>query len=667
MKLTPHRPFILLERPTEHTESINAYSARLLEILYLLTEEKGLDDNSRISIESMLFETTSYIPTPLESWTFSYQQSLKRRKLNSFLPKEHPVYPNEALSKILIDNYSQLHRFASSYFNLSLSSHITKYLVELIYSLQCWELYHLINIIPDIEYFLKLIGFEVTPTSFGPIIKPPANYLNDDMLSGLQYPFPYPFYNYSYHSFNSKSEDRKFDGIKINPYTGVDLPHQALATGKHRRRSEIGSRRKSESRVKQESGRNPYLTRSRANSLHRINDPTESDISPSGSEEYDEDDENEEDEEEEDEEDGDLDEYEIAEQPLSTRSRKDSIEARGTEDTRFPMLESNQGSGYSVQNNKPSDVSSSEDDNDKLLADAKDKEQDMGSKARDGPDDPTSPLVQFPSQLKFIQQSPRKTKGLEAQELLLEAQDDKNKKNKSSVIHQCQLTDPTTLRRCLKIFYGKNELLRHQEFVHATKKKIYKCIYCSRNNSKIQSYPRHDSLARHIRRKHGVTGKENKMAVNYAKENVEVIDDPNALVTKQHHFGKPLPHPQYLNLDFTIKPGYAGFLLFSSKDTKPPSPTAKNRVVDVISQPLADSGALQDAQGDEESPTGSAGFQSFRVGGGHDGSNSNQLVAGESVDTLPADANQPVTIAPEPEATPKSQQPPVPEPSPRAP
>ena len=81
--------------------------------------------------------------------------------------------------------------------------------------------------------------------------------------------------------------------------------------------------------------------------------------------------------------------------------------------------------------------------------------------------------------------------------------------------------------------------MRHQEFVHATKKKIYKCIYCARIGAKVQSYPRHDSLARHIRRKHGITGKENKMAVNYAKENVEIID-PDQLITKQHDFQEPV-------------------------------------------------------------------------------------------------------------------------------
>ncbi|KAK7684681.1 hypothetical protein QCA50_012264 [Cerrena zonata] len=206
----------------------------------------------------------------------------------------------------------------------------------------------------------------------------------------------------------------------------------------------------------------------------------------------------------------------------------------------------------------------------------------------------------------------------------LEAEGNQKQNRKSAIIHQCHLSDPNSNKPCLKIFYGKNELLRHQEFVHATKKKIYKCIYCSRSGSKVQSYPRHDSLARHIRRKHGVTGKENKLAVNYAKENVEIIDEsggvpndqelheqnsqqqlpqvgqsPSPTISQQQNLTKqgeqeqtdnnddassgkrkrmssePLPHPQYLNSDFTIKSSYAGFLLFSTRDHVPRGPYKK--------------------------------------------------------------------------------------------
>ena len=258
---------------------------------------------------------------------------------------------------------------------------------------------------------------------------------------------------------------------------------------------------------------------------------------------------------------------------------------------------------HSVKNDKPSDVSSSDEDDEDNNVNNDDEDDDDDDDSISGlqslsnmdsmmyeDEDPFSfksnnPILQFQNQIKFVPQSPKKRNELtESIEGLI---DDPSRK-KSSVIHQCHLTDPSTLRRCLKIFYGKNELLRHQEFVHATKKKIYKCVYCAKSGSKVQSYPRHDSLARHIRRKHGVTGKENKMAVNYAKENVEVIDDPMELVTKMRSFNKPLPHPQFLNSDFTIKTGYAEFMLFNSSTNANDSPTgsqSKNRIVDVISLP----------------------------------------------------------------------------------
>lgn len=141
-------------------------------------------------------------------------------------------------------------------------------------------------------------------------------------------------------------------------------------------------------------------------------------------------------------------------------------------------------------------------------------------------------------------------------------------KSRASVIHQCHLPDPQTYNPCNKIFYGKNELLRHQEFVHATRKRIYKCVYCTKTGSKVQSYPRHDSLARHIRRKHGITGKENKLAVNYAKENVEIIEDPNRTTQSEllEIATRPLPHPQFLNPDYTLKSNYTGFLLFNTRE-----------------------------------------------------------------------------------------------------
>lgn len=143
----------------------------------------------------------------------------------------------------------------------------------------------------------------------------------------------------------------------------------------------------------------------------------------------------------------------------------------------------------------------------------------------------------------------------------------RNHRAKLPLIHQCHLTDPQTFSPCMKIFYGRNELLRHQEFVHATRKKIFKCVYCAKESPKVQSYPRHDSLARHIRRKHGVTGKENKLAVNYAKQHVVIVEDPTKTSADEllELATKPLPHPEFLADDYSLNPNYTGFLLFSTR------------------------------------------------------------------------------------------------------
>ena len=997
-KLYPHRPVVVAEgRPKSHDfesnpyqaqlygngspndtsndpddveaeESIDLYSLSLLELLNLLLEETHLDDSNRISIENSLLELTSYLPKPLQSWTWKHASSQasslsneKQHQLKSAnnFNQSDPIYPNGTLSKIVIDNYTSLLRFSSTYFNLSLASHITRYLVELIYSLQYWEVYHLLYMLPNLEYFLKLIDFEVVDTVYGPLVRPPENYLKDSMLSGLQYPFPYPFYNYSYHSFAQNVDSKKYNRINTIPYEDITLK-DVLPPKKRRGRPKSIS----EPMLKKKPGRkrkNPLtediLVAQSQTTQKDFPSNTESEMSGTESEheglgDYDDipeeeeviilDDEYDEegfDEDMEDDyvEDGamraaafspeassrvastqpDFDrqdkvpQYNAGEredhrlslssppkssppmtqssqytsqdismrlppppqglsptvpyhppppignetqqlkpprlpsvhelpflpqfqqpvphyQPLTGQNRtptivqvrpvlfptasqlspvvqepplpgiqnyqprespsssiptpqvvhshimpqrrsishilptildrhleasphsthtryigqdgfvkiqsdsslqnpqalyvesqlypqthrpgipsylvpppqgtqpspplqqqtidspqdrqplklllqiqalklpqrghesehiepqelsrladdsarklsfqlnsdrprekgpdthekerveKERVERERTEreKTEKEKIESErieserveseriekERIAKSVINDKPSDVSSSEDERETSMEAGEyhpddhegsyvDYEGEPMQGSSEGMEDGNG-IFQYQSRLRFIAQSPKSSAKLEGGEIPM--LDDK-KKNKSGVIHQCHLIDPGTLRKCLKIFYGKNELLRHQEFVHATKKKIYKCIYCSRNGAKVQSYPRHDSLARHIRRKHGVTGKENKMAVNYAKENVEVIDDPKLLVTKQHTFVEPLPHPQFLNPDFTIKSSYAGFLLFSTKEVPNPKLPVihthhypKNRIVDVVEFPPID-------------------------------------------------------------------------------
>ena len=135
-----------------------------------------------------------------------------KTQITTKLAYTHPsqlTFPNNYLSKI-IDNFDSLLKFSTSYFNLSLASHITKYVVELIYLLNYWEVVHLVYLNSNIINFCSCVDFEIVNGSFGPIVRPPENYLSDIMLQGLQYPYPYPFYNYSYHSFNSTVEEQKF-------------------------------------------------------------------------------------------------------------------------------------------------------------------------------------------------------------------------------------------------------------------------------------------------------------------------------------------------------------------------------------------------------------------------------------------------------------------------
>lgn len=527
MKLSVHKPSIVTERGSTFSanQSINHYSSHLSELLYLLNEERELDDTSRMSIEANLFELTSYIPTPVPTHDNHHRL----------------FYPNEQLSKILLDNYNSLLKFSSTYFNLSLSSHITKYMVELVYALKYWEVYHLLYLLPDLEYFLKLVQIEVIQTPFGPIVRPPENLMIESMEQGFDYPFPYPFYNYSYHSLDPTAKDRKYANINIKPYIDITLKNMQKPPNPKTVNPPYS--------VKEE-------YRDIDNSDYPIESDTKNDLTLN-----------------------DVHEYKTrsttrkSHQPSDDQFAKESYNDEVDSDEMGDDMDVDDK--YNDQEEKHEYNQSIENENENF------REHEYQEHEGETPSE--SPGADSFHRPESADQSQYEMKLLEGdnERILTEEELNKKNKSKSGVIHQCHLMDPHTMKACLKIFYGKNELLRHQEFVHATKKKIYKCIYCSRNGTKVQSYPRHDSLARHIRRKHGITGKENKMAVNYAKENVEIIDDPNKFPSSEtaNQFGKPLPRPQFLNSDFTIKSSYAGFLLFSTRDSNKHAPgsTSSNK------------------------------------------------------------------------------------------
>ncbi|CUM68246.1 uncharacterized protein PRCAT00005967001 [Priceomyces carsonii] len=110
--------------------------------------------------------------------------------------------------------------------------------------------------------------------------------------------------------------------------------------------------------------------------------------------------------------------------------------------------------------------------------------------------------------------------------------------NKSSnydpdVVHECQLPsadEPGKL--CLRRFSRKYELIRHQETVHSKKKKLFKCYVCVKQNPNIgpRIFTRHDTLAKHIRVNHKISGKEAKAEVAYSKKHAEVVEEGDITV-----------------------------------------------------------------------------------------------------------------------------------------
>lgn len=95
--------------------------------------------------------------------------------------------------------------------------------------------------------------------------------------------------------------------------------------------------------------------------------------------------------------------------------------------------------------------------------------------------------------------------------------------------HQCDLINPSTGLPCNKQFSRSYDLIRHQETIHASKKKIFRCVICEGRvnggpgNGKLKTFSRGDALSRHIKVKHGLGGDEAVQLINDAKENVEYL------------------------------------------------------------------------------------------------------------------------------------------------
>ncbi|KAM9923178.1 hypothetical protein OXX80_011641, partial [Metschnikowia pulcherrima] len=95
--------------------------------------------------------------------------------------------------------------------------------------------------------------------------------------------------------------------------------------------------------------------------------------------------------------------------------------------------------------------------------------------------------------------------------------------------HQCELVNPSNGKPCNRKFSRPYDLIRHQETIHASEKKIYRCVICEGRanggpgNGKSKTFSRNDALSRHIKVKHGLAGQEALDLINAAKENVEYV------------------------------------------------------------------------------------------------------------------------------------------------
>lgn len=101
------------------------------------------------------------------------------------------------------------------------------------------------------------------------------------------------------------------------------------------------------------------------------------------------------------------------------------------------------------------------------------------------------------------------------------------------VIHECHLpSSDEPNKMCLRRFSRKYELIRHQETVHSKKKKLFKCFVCVKTDPMTgpRIFTRHDTLAKHIRVNHKISGKEAKAEVAYSKKHAEIVEEGDITV-----------------------------------------------------------------------------------------------------------------------------------------
>lgn len=98
-------------------------------------------------------------------------------------------------------------------------------------------------------------------------------------------------------------------------------------------------------------------------------------------------------------------------------------------------------------------------------------------------------------------------------------------------LHTCEQINPATGKPCFKHFSRPYDLIRHQETIHARKKRIFRCVICEGReeggpgNGKSKTFSRGDALSRHIKVKHNLVGKDAAALINMAKDQVEYAEE----------------------------------------------------------------------------------------------------------------------------------------------
>lgn len=102
---------------------------------------------------------------------------------------------------------------------------------------------------------------------------------------------------------------------------------------------------------------------------------------------------------------------------------------------------------------------------------------------------------------------------------------------KTDELHTCEQINPATGKPCFKHFSRPYDLIRHQETIHARKKRIFRCVICEgreeggSGNGKSKTFSRGDALSRHIKVKHNLVGKDAATLINMAKDHVEFAEE----------------------------------------------------------------------------------------------------------------------------------------------